>query len=186
MRLPLLLSPRTPPLKLDFAPAARRAPALGWVLLGAGSVAAIVAALQFQLAHAARSREAGALTELSEQLHERRAGGGRTQRTDPRDARRAQAAAAVARELQVPWATLLGSLEAVAGRDVALLVVEPSAARQTVRITAEARTSGAMFDYLDALRAQGLAEVALVSHQVQAQAPGTPLRFQVQARWGSR
>jgi Tfp pilus assembly protein PilN len=182
---PLPRSNRASPLKLDFAPAAQRAPALGWVLLGAGSVAAIVAALQFQLAHAARSREAGALTELNEQLHERRAGG-RTQRTDPRDARRAQAAAAVARELQVPWATLLGSLEAVAGRDVALLVVEPSAARQTVRITAEARTSGAMFDYLDALRAQALAEVALVSHQVQAQAPGAPIRFQVQARWGSR
>jgi len=186
MRLSMPFPNRARPLKLDFAPAARRAPALGWVLLGAGGVAAIVATLQFQLAHAARSREAGALTELSEQLQERRAGAGRTQRADARDARRAQAAAAVARELQVPWATLLGSLEAVAGRDVALLVVEPSAARQTVRITAEARSSGAMLDYLDALRAQGLADVALVSHQVQAQAPGTPWRFQAQARWGTR
>ncbi len=185
MRLPRFTARRTPPLKLDFAPAARRAPALGWVLLGAGSVAAIVAAVQFQLAHAARSREAHALTELAAQLHEKRAGG-RALRADPRAARSARAAAAVARELQVPWATLLGALEAVAGRDVALLVVEPSAARQSVRITAEARTSEAMFDYLDALRAQGLAAVALVSHQVQTQAPGAPIRFQAQAHWGSR
>ncbi|GAB4480770.1 MAG: hypothetical protein OHK0044_28960 [Burkholderiaceae bacterium] len=183
MRLPSLLSSRTPPLRLDFAPAAQRAPALGWVLLGAGGVAALAAALQFQLAHAARVRAAGELAELSEQLNAPRAGSGRA---DARDTRRAQAAAAVARELQVPWAALLGSLEAVAGPDVSLLVVEPSAARQTVRITAQARSSGAMFDYLDALRAQGLAEVALVSHQVQAQAPGAPLRFQLQARWGAR
>ena len=29
-----------------------------------------------------------------------------------------------------------------------------------------------------------LSSVVLVSHQVQAQAPGTPIRFQVQAQWG--
>jgi Tfp pilus assembly protein PilN len=183
MRIAPLLRNKPPPLRLDFAPTARRAPALGWVLLGAGGVAALIAALQFQLAHAARSREAGALSELTERLNEQRTGGDRARRVDPRDARRAQAAAAVSRELQVPWSTLLASLEASAGRDVALVVVEPSAARQSIRITAEARTSDAMFDYLDALRKQGLIDVALVSHQVQA--PGAPLRFQAQARWGT-
>jgi hypothetical protein len=183
-----LARPRLPArLKLDFAPRAHRAPALGWVLFGAGAVAATFAAVQLQLAHASRSRAAVTLTELNAALDQYRSGDGRpAKQADPRDVRRAQAAAKVARELQTPWSDLLATFEAVAGRDVALLVVEPSAAQQTVRITAEARNPAAMFDYLDALRARSFAQVHLVSHQVQAQTPGTPIRFQALARWGQR
>jgi hypothetical protein len=43
-----------------------------------------------------------------------------------------------------------------------------------------------MLDFLEALRAQDLREVVLVSHQVQAQTPGTPLRFQARAVWESQ
>ena len=83
----------------------------------------------------------------------------------------------------MPWATLFVALESVAGRNVALLSIEPSAQRQEVRITAEAKNSEAMLDFLEALRGQSLREVVLVSHQIQAQAPGTPLRFQARAQW---
>jgi hypothetical protein len=42
-----------------------------------------------------------------------------------------------------------------------------------------------MLSYLGALqRDDRLNTVVLVSHQVQAQTPGTPVRFQVQAGWG--
>jgi hypothetical protein len=52
-----------------------------------------------------------------------------------------------------------------------------------VRFTAEAKNSRAMLDFLEALRTQPLREVVLVSHQVQTQTSGTPIRFQARARW---
>jgi hypothetical protein len=102
------------------------------------------------------------------------------------DPRATKAAAGVARELQVPWAQMLASLEAVPSRDVALLGVEPSTARHNMRITAEARTVDAMLDFLEAMRSDSFPEVLLTSHQVQAQTPGTPIRFVLQARWSAR
>jgi hypothetical protein len=164
-------------LDVDLSPTRRRAPRAGLALLGAGALAVAVAGMQLQAAGAQRQREAHALQAL-----ERAAAAAPASAPELRAAR---ATAGVVRELQLPWAALLASLEAVAGRNVALLAVEPSALRQEVRITAEAKTSGAMLDYLDALRAQSLREVVLVSHQVQTQTPGAPVRFQARARWGS-
>jgi Tfp pilus assembly protein PilN len=71
----------------------------------------------------------------------------------------------------------------VSDQNVALLSVEPSAQRQEIRLVAEAKSSAAMFDFLEALRAQSLRDVVLVSHQVQTKAAGTPLRFQARAAW---
>ena len=139
-------------------------------------------ALQFQSANAERSRELRELRALEASLSEPAATGATP--ATVQDARGVRATAAAQRELQVPWATLFGGLESVAARNVALLSIEPSAQRQEVRITAEAKNSGAMLDFLDALRAQSsLREVVLVSHQIQAQAPGAPFRFQARAQW---
>jgi hypothetical protein len=95
-----------------------------------------------------------------------------------------QTAGTVARDLMAPWAELLRSIEAIQNKDVALQIVEPVAARQSLRITADARNFEAMFDYLQQLRGRALRDVVLVSHQVQQQQPGTPIRFLVQAKWG--
>jgi hypothetical protein len=95
-----------------------------------------------------------------------------------------QSAGTVARGLTAPWPDLLRSIETIRNKDVALQIVEPIAARQSVRITADARHFEAMLDYLEQLRARALSEVVLTSHQVQVQQPGTPIRFQVQAKWG--
>jgi len=157
-------------------------PLAGWLLLVAGALATAFAVLQFQAANAERGREARELRTLEASLSEP-ATGNATSAT-VQDARSARATAAALRELQVPWATLFVGLESVAGRNVGLLSIEPSAQRQEVRITAEAKNSGAMLDFLDALRGQPpLREVVLVSHQIQAQTPGTPLRFQARAQW---
>lgn len=68
---------------------------------------------------------------------------------------------------------------------MALLVVAPSAAKRSLSITAEAADPDQMLDYMAALQGNGrFTNVALVSHQVQVQAPGTPLRFQLRASWG--
>jgi len=97
-----------------------------------------------------------------------------------------KAANQVARELQVPWAELLAALEAVPNPEVALLGVEPSAQRKVVRITAEAKNSVAMLDYLEALQARKFSDVWLASHAIQTQTPGTPVRFVVQLKWSGR
>ena len=169
-------------LDLDMSPTRPRVPLAGWLLLVAGALATAFAVLQFQAANAERGREARELRTLEASLSEP-ATGSATSAT-VQDARSARATAAALRELQVPWATLFVGLESVAGRNVGLLSIEPSAQRQEVRITAEAKNSGAMLDFLDALRGQPpLREVVLVSHQIQAQTPGTPLRFQARAQW---
>jgi Tfp pilus assembly protein PilN len=95
-----------------------------------------------------------------------------------------KSAGTVARGLTAPWQDLLQSIETIQNKDVALQIIEPIAARQSVRITADARHFDAMLDYLDQLRARALSDVVLTSHQVQVRQPGSPIRFQVQARWG--
>ncbi len=87
------------------------------------------------------------------------------------------------RDLSVPWPELMTTFEAAARSNVALLAVEPAAHRNELRFAGEAKSSDAMLDYLDALRGETLREVTLLSHQVQAQTPGTPIRFQAQALW---
>jgi hypothetical protein len=172
-----------PRLDVDLSPAQKHTPRTGWLLLGAGAAAVALAASHFQSVQAERMRAERALQSLAAALDKARSGNAVA--STPADARSARATAAVVRELQVPWATLLAALESVAGRNVALLAVEPSALRREVRIVAEARSSDAMLDYLDALRAQSLRDVVLVSHQTQPQTPGTPIRFQARASWGA-
>jgi len=168
-------------LDLDFSPARRNRP-VGWLLLATGVAAALLAAVQFQSAEAARMALA---TELNS-AHGRLAGtkGESVRAGPPLDPRASKAANQIARELQMPWAEMLAALEAIPAPDVALLGVEPSALRHVVRITAEAKNSAAMLDYLQALQGgRQFSDVWLSSHLVQPQTPGTPLRFIVQLKW---
>jgi hypothetical protein len=169
-------------LDLDFSPARRTRP-VGWLLLAGGLAAATLAAVQFQSAEAARMALASELNSANERL----AGPRESSRAGPPlDPRVSKAANQVARELQVPWAELLAALEAVPTPEVALLGVEPSAQRHVVRITAEAKNSSAMLDYLRDLQARHFSDVWLTSHQVQVTTPGTPVRFVVQLKWNGR
>lgn len=93
-----------------------------------------------------------------------------------------KAAEAVVRQLTVPWAALVGALEQASMRDVALLQLQPDADQRRLRLLAEARDREAMFSYLRRLEAApALAEVHLVSHQVQNEDPQRPIQFSVQA-----
>jgi hypothetical protein len=94
----------------------------------------------------------------------------------------AKNAASVVRQLTLPWAALIGTLEQAATREVAILQLQPDAEQRLLRLSAEARDREAMFAYLRRLgAAQGLAEVHLVSHQVQLENPQRPIQFAVQA-----
>lgn len=93
-----------------------------------------------------------------------------------------KSAEAVVRELTLPWAPLLRSLEEAATRDVAILQLQPDAHLRVVRLTAEARSQEAMFAYLRRLAAaKNLGDAHLVSHQVQRDDPQRPIQFSVQA-----
>ena len=171
-------------LDLDLSPTRPAVRPMSWALLIAGALTVSVAAMQFQTASGQHLRESRALQALEASLSETRTG--RTAKAAPEEAKNARASAAVVRELQVPWGRFFGALEAVADQNVALLSVEPSAQRQEIRVVAEAKSADAMFDFLEALRAQSLREVVLVSHQLQSQTPGTPIRFQARAVWESQ
>lgn len=94
----------------------------------------------------------------------------------------ARSAEAVVRQLTVPWAALIRAIEQAATKEVAILQLQPDAEQRILRLTAEARSRDAMFDYLRRLsQAHGLAEVHLVSHQVQRDDPQQPIQFAVQA-----
>lgn len=91
-------------------------------------------------------------------------------------------AEAVVRQLTLPWGALIRAIEQAATRDVAILQLQPDAESRTLRISAEARHRDAMFEYLRRLAAvRGLAEVHVVSHQVQREDPQRPIQFSVQA-----
>lgn len=173
-------------LDLDFAPSARHVQPLGVALLGAGLVALLAGAFVWSQAWSAQAAQAGTLAALDSREADVAARASRPASAAAGELARQRASLRVARGLQTPWSDLLSALESAPHEHVALLAIEPSLARQLVRLSAEARDPDAMLDYLAALQADArLAQVVLVSHQVQAQAPGKPVRFQMQAAWGS-
>jgi Tfp pilus assembly protein PilN len=102
----------------------------------------------------------------------------------PRERLQAESKAAdlVVRQLTVPWAGLIASLEKASTRDTALLQLQPDADQRRLRLTAEARDREAMFAYVQRLEGSpALADVHLVSHQVQNEDPQRPIQFSIQA-----
>lgn len=93
-------------------------------------------------------------------------------------------AEAVVRQLALPWALLIQTLEEAAIKEVAILQLQPEAQQRLLKITAEARTNETMLEYLRRLAAaKTLSEVHLLSHQVQTEDPQRPIQFAVQARF---
>jgi Tfp pilus assembly protein PilN len=176
---------RTAKLHLEFAPGSRRVPWSGRVLLLAGLASIAIGVFQLSELWMGRSRAAAELRTLDE----RGAAGSATRplmaKADAKQVAGTKALRQVSSTLMTPWAGLLSSLGAAPTGAVALLAVEPSVNKHSVRLTAEARDLHEMLDYVGALqRDERLSSVVLVSHQVQVQAPGTPVRFQIHATWG--
>jgi Tfp pilus assembly protein PilN len=81
-------------------------------------------------------------------------------------------------QLNTPWATLLGGLEAVTSEDVALVSIEPDARQRSVRLQAEAKTLDALLAYAQALKAtEPFADVVPVKHETNEQDPNRPVRL---------
>lgn len=94
----------------------------------------------------------------------------------------AKAAQSAIRQLALPWAALVRTLETAALKDVAILQLQPDAQQRLLRLTAEASSLETMLGYLRRLgAAPGLSEVHLLAHQVREDDPQRPVQFTLQA-----
>lgn len=90
----------------------------------------------------------------------------------------------VLRQLTTPWGELFQTLETSAGKNVALLTLEPDTEKRLVKISGEAKNMTAMLNYIQRLENRdAFGTVYLQSHHVQQQDPEKPVRFVVQATW---
>jgi Tfp pilus assembly protein PilN len=172
-------------IELDFAARRRRAPRLGLLCLFAGGLLVALAAVRITDALAARAASRAALTELEAEAASRARPTARAPAAvDGRIKARSAASQQIAQALQSPWAELLEVIALKPEGDVALLSVEPSAVKRTVRITAESRSEAAMLEHLSLLQQdRRLSDVMLTTHQHQTQMPGSPWRYQIQGSW---
>jgi len=170
-------------IRLDFAPRRARPSVAAIAAFTAGALVLMVATVLL-------AREWLARAALHDEMARIEAGMARPAAKPtgkaPTGEARAQAIATrqIAMALERPWDDLLAAMERRPSADVALLAVEPSASKRSVRITAEARSPQAMLQHLAMLQTDGrLGSVWLVSHQRQQQAPGNPWRYQIQGTW---
>lgn len=163
-------------LELDYIAAPSRRVWPGALLLAASLVLAGVLGVRYhdvQL-ELQRLETAGGLIDMER----------RPMRVIPRERleEETRSAEAVVRQLTLPWASLVATIEESATQNVAILQLQPDAQQRLLRLTAEARDQEAMLDYLRRLvAAPALADVHVVSHQVQSEDPRRPIQFAVQA-----
>lgn len=87
-------------------------------------------------------------------------------------------------QLALPWDQLFAAVEGAAGKDVALLAIQPDKRKGEVTIGGEAKDVAAMLDYMRRLNeARQLRKIDLLSHQIQQQDPQKPVRFNLSAKW---
>lgn len=87
-------------------------------------------------------------------------------------------------EMNLPWEGLFGTLEGIGLEDVALLSLAPDARKGKLRIAAEARDLEAMLEFHRRLeQSPVLSDVSLLNHEVLAEVPERPVRFELLTTW---
>ena len=170
-------------LELEFQP--RHSTPLAWALLAlGGAVVAVLLTAQQQLTSEQASVQAR-LAQLEIKLGRRPANALPQSTAMQREqAERLAQMRNVSLQLQRPWQQLFAMLEAMPQEDVALLSLTPDARKGQVRISAEARSLEAMLQYHQRLeRSAELSDVSLLNHEVLANDPAHPVRFNLTATW---
>ncbi len=87
--------------------------------------------------------------------------------------------------LYLPWSAIFDALEEASEPDVALLSIEPDAKRREVKITAQAKDTNTLFDYLKRLNnSSKLSGAFLVRHELtEDENKQHPILFVVIAEW---
>jgi hypothetical protein len=165
------------PILLDFVGAPRRARTPGILLLAVGLLTCAALGYDFQDKLAERN---GLEARLSATARPHRS-------VSPSESREATAAAAIEKQLWVPWSSLLAELESASqdvSSTVSLLQVEPDPAKHIVRITAEARTLPDALAYLERLQKSSMLRYPMLdSHELRKDDPQHPIRVKLSAEW---
>jgi len=189
-------------LDLDFAPRSAR---YWWARAGvalraalAGALLTLAAGLWWVMAlhterlelQAALARTAPVMTQAMQERAAQSAKGAPAQ-----DVVQTKAMNQALLALNRPWSALWDALERVSsapGVQVAILEMRPDAAASAqepgagegLRLLAESKDSAHMLGFMRQLRAEPFfVSAVLTSHQVNAQDPNKPLRFEVNLRW---
>jgi len=127
---------------------------------------------------------------LQEQVTELQAQAKRLQKTSQTSGTSApiaasqQAMGALAFQLNLPWAQLLMTFDGISSKQVALLEFVPDSNSRKIVVIAEARNSAEMTRYLESLKKQdGLTNVRLVHHEINATDTLQPMRFEFEVQW---
>jgi Tfp pilus assembly protein PilN len=166
-------------LSLDYERKPSRGSRLGLLMLLLGVVAVLIVA---DLAVEANRQKTESEATVSRTDRKRvpavRAG----DRDSKRTAEEMKIADSIAGRLTLPWADLFDALESSRNSNVALLALEPDLAKRILRITGEAKSKADMLAYVRKLSEDSrMLNVHLMDHQLQAQTPGEPVRFSIQA-----
>ncbi len=87
-------------------------------------------------------------------------------------------------QITLPWDNLFQAVEGAAGKDVALLTIEPDAEKRQVKISGEGKNMAAVLNYMAHLAAQdSFSGVYLQSHEVQRRERENPVRFALVVIW---
>ncbi len=166
------------PVQLDFVAPVHKAPLAGAALCAAGLAASLALGLAFDRKLAERNQLDALLAATAQPRH---------RAPTPESLKSAAAAAAVERELGIPWSRLLAELEAAShdsAASVSLLQVEPDPAKHLVRITAEVRALNDALAYLKRLQQSHVLRYPMLeSHERRKDDPLHPLRIKLSAEW---
>lgn len=95
-----------------------------------------------------------------------------------------KSANAVISTLSLPWTELFNDIGDSQQNQVALLSIVPDAAKQSIKLTGEARNLSAILTYIRNLqKAKSLRAVYLQSHKVELRSAEKPVHFSVLAKW---
>ena len=166
------------PVRLDFVAPARQATVAGALLCVLGLAAVLTLGLAFERKLTERSQLDARLGAIAKPRH---------REPTPESLKIAAEAAAIERELNVPWTRLLSELEAASHDStalVSLLHVEPDPIKQLVRITAEVHALPDALAYLKRLQKSAVLRYPMLeSHERRKDDPEHPLLIKLSAEW---
>lgn len=179
----MLRKGRPPVPEFDFV-ARRRAPGwLGWLALALGCAAAVWAFDRWQTlekdvdALRGDNRRAARVAEQARVL-------ARREQDDPGLRARIDVARKLSQQMSRDWQPLFAQLEAH-GEGVALLSVEPDAARGVLRLTGEARDLNALFAYAESfVDAQAIGAPRIEAFELKQRDGVQVVAFSLRLQWG--
>jgi hypothetical protein len=175
---------RVPAVELDFLHPGGRPSRLGTWLLVAGLIVGALAVLeQRHLSSQMQAREAQ-LEEIRSMSRRARPAIETRESDSPEMREQIKKANTVLAQMNVPWGELFTAIESADEGRVGLLQIQPDARSRTVLMGGSARDLPAVLAYMTRLEATGrLKDVVLMSHEIKLKEPGTPVAFQLLARW---